>query len=389
MAGSTTLILGGGVGGIVTANTLRTLLPKEHRIALVSKTPSMHLGATQTWVMMGERQPRQVTRSFDALKRRGIDLYDSEVRRINAETREVVTENATLKRDFLVVALGADLNLGAIDGLDRAAESFYTMEGALKLREQLKAWKGGDLVFLNPRMPIKCPPAPYEAAMLIEHDLKRRGLRDQTRMSFYTIEPAPIPTAGPTMGTFVRGALAERNIALHTQKQLKSVDATRKLLTFADGSEVKYDLLIAVPPHEAPRVARDSGLARGGWIPVDPRTMKTSAPQVFALGDVTAVPLPGRYKPEAPLMLPKAAVFAEAQGRIVAGQIAAQVLGKEPKELFEGNGFCYLELGDHHAMVGEGNFYATPQPSITMQLPGMAAHDAKRKWVDDWMRANL
>jgi sulfide:quinone oxidoreductase len=390
MNGTTTLILGGGFGGIVAANTLRALLPKEHKIVLVDRRNSFHIGATQTWVMLGEKTPQQVSRSLDPLKQRGIEVVQTSVKSIDPSKREVVTENGTLRGDYLVIALGADLNMGAIEGLQQAAQTFYTLDGAVKLRDTLKDFSGGDVVFLNPRMPIKCPPAPYEAVMLLHHAFKMRGLLDKTRFSVYTVEPAPMPTAGPPMGQFISGLLKERTIALNTQKRVKSADASRRVVTFEDGSEARYDLLITVPPHEAPRAAKESGLTnQSGWIPVDGKTLKTAADRVYAVGDVTVVPLPGRYKPDAPLVLPKAGVFAEAHAKVVAGQIAAHVLGKDPADIFDGKGFCFIETGDQHAVRGDGNFYALPHPSISPRTPDVMQFQEKEAWVEKFMKTHL
>src|SRR5262245_46048542 len=135
MKGSKTLILGGGVGGIVTATTLRSILPKEHEITLVDKGMSFHLGLTKTWVMLGEKTPRQVTRSLDSLKKKGINLVRASVQRVDPAKREVVTSGGTLTADYLVIALGADLNMGAVEGLKDSAQTFYEMDGAVRLRD--------------------------------------------------------------------------------------------------------------------------------------------------------------------------------------------------------------------------------------------------------------
>ncbi|MDW8367514.1 MAG: FAD/NAD(P)-binding oxidoreductase, partial [Abditibacteriales bacterium] len=224
MNGTTTLILGGGSGGIVTAHTLRTLLPQEHKIVLVDKRNAFYIGATKTWVMMGMRTPQEVTRSLDALKRRGIEVMHTSVKSIDPAKREVVTGNGVLRGDYLVIALGADLNMGAVQGLEPAAHTFYTMDGAMRLRDTLKRFSGGHIVLLIPRVPIKCPPAPYEAVMLLHYAFKMSGLLGKTRLSVYTVEPAPMPTAGPEMGKFISGLLDERGIALHTSKRTQSVD---------------------------------------------------------------------------------------------------------------------------------------------------------------------
>ncbi len=384
-----TVILGGGVGGVVTANTLRSLLPREHEIVVIERNPLFHLGATHSWVMLGQKKLEEVTRRVDALRAKGITVLEEAVEKIDPARREVKTSKSTLAADYLVVALGAELNRGAVPGLDQA-ETFYTMDGAIQLGKVLKAFKGGELLILNPKMPIKCPPAPYEVAFLLDHEFTHSGLRDKTNLAVWTVEPIPMPTAGPKVGGIIKEELAKRKIAFNPQKKPKAVDGTKKVVSFEDGSEAKYDLLISVLPHEAPKVVRDAGLVNpSGWIPVDPKTLKTSADRVWAIGDVTTVPLPGRYKPDVPLALPKAAVFADAHGRVVAAQIAAHVEGKPCGEAFDGKGFCFVEFGGHHAMGGEGSFFDLPTPTVATKVPDLSQYEDKQKWVAGFLERNF
>lgn len=394
MKATTTLILGGGFGGIATANTLRQLLPAEHKIVLIEKTATFHLGTTLTWLMLGERTPEQVSQSRKALRQRGIEVVQTEVLGIEPAKRKVVTGQGTFQGDYLVLALGADLKMEQIEGLDQAAHTFYTMEGAIKLRDALREFKGGEVVLLIAGVPFKCPPAPYEAAMLLHDFFQKRGLRQQVRLSLYTAELTPMATAGPEMGQLIRAELDKRGIAFYPQKRVKSANAQRRLLSFEDGTEVPYDLLIAIPPHGAPRVVKESELTdQTGWVPVEPKTLEVRSAGdsecFYAIGDVTTVPLPGRFQPGVPLMLPKAGVFAEAQGKVVAAQIAAQLLGKEPTELFNGEGFCYIEMGGGIAMKAEGHFFNLPHPRMSLRPPDQAQAQEKRAWVDNWLKANL
>jgi len=388
---STTLIVGGGTGGIVAASTLRGLLPSNHRVVLLERQPDFHMGATKTWVMLGERTRQQVSARLDSLKRRGVDVMRTQVLRIDPAARSVRTRDGQLKGDFLVIALGADYRMEAVEGLARAAETFYTLDGAERLRPRLREFEGGDVVILIPRGPFKCPPAPYEGAFLLHHFFNLRGIGARTRIAVHTFEGAPMATAGPEVGGFIRDELQKRGIGCHPLQRTKSVDPARRTVLFEDGSEAKFDLLIAVPPHAAPEAVRDSGLTnQSGWIPADPKTLQMPGSEgCFAIGDVSVVPLPGRFKPDSPLVLPKAGVFATSQGRVVAGQIAARVLGRDPQDAFDGRGFCYVEMGDRHAMKGEGSFFDLPSPTMRKRVPDMTQLEEKHRWVQDWMRTYL
>jgi sulfide:quinone oxidoreductase len=295
--------------------------------------------------------------------------------------------------DYLVIALGADYDMSAIPGLGSTAHEFYTLEGAVRLCAALRVFSRGDLVVLVPRAPFKCPPAPYEAAMLMHHAFKEKGIRNDVRIALYTIEGAPMATAGAEMGRFMREQLASRSIDYHPAKKPSGIDGKRRAVQFEDGSEAHFDLLVSVPPHVAPKVVRDAGLtAPSGWIPADPGTLKVARDSafraVYAIGDVSVVPLPGRHKPDVPLVLPKAGTIADAQGRAVASQIAGEVLGK-PGETFGGAGTCYIETGGQQAVKGEGQFYVLPHPVMTATPPDQAQYEGKLAWIRDWLRANL
>jgi sulfide:quinone oxidoreductase len=392
MAGTKTVILGGGVGGIVLANALRARLPKEHKIILIERAPTFHMGAAKTWVMLGERNARQVSTPLSRLKRRGIDVVQATIRRIDVAERAAETDHGRFQGDFLVIALGADYAMDSVPGLSEAAHTFYTLSGSERMRSVWKEFDGGDVVVLISRAPFKCPPAPYEAAMLLQHDLQRRGLAGKARIHLYTLEGTPMATAGPEMGAYIRKSLEERGIGFHPLKRTRSVDAGRKVVTFEDGSEARYDLLVAVPPHVAPQCVRDSGLTNAaGWIPVDPKSLRlASGPDgVYAVGDVTVVPLPGRFKPDSPLVLPKAGVFAQGQALTVASHIAAEVEKKGAGEPYAGKGFCYIEVGDRHAVRGDGSFFELPHPKMTHGVPDLMQYEQKRQWVDDMVKENL
>ena len=386
-----TLILGGGFGGIASANTLRRLLPPEHQITVVERNPAFHVGAGKTWVMLGERTPEQISRPVTDLLERGVRLVPGRVQGLDLARGAVATDRGELRGDFLVLALGADLDPAGAPGLAEHAHTFYTVEGALRLKAALEAFGGGDVAIVIPKIPFKCPPAPYEAAMLLEHAFRARGLAEKVRLAVYTVEGAPMTTAGPEMGQLVREELSRRGIAFHPQRKAVRFDAGARRIVFEEGSDAACDLLIAIPPHEAPKVVRDAGLVGpSGWIPADPRTLRVvgaaGAAETYAIGDIAAVPLPGRFRPDAPLSLPKAGVFAEAQGKVVAHQIASRVLGTATAETFDGAGFCYLEVGGGKAMRAEGRFFEMPHPVMQRRSPDEAQLREKKEWVARQLR---
>ncbi|WIM06387.1 MAG: NAD(P)/FAD-dependent oxidoreductase [Candidatus Nitricoxidivorans perseverans] len=377
----TVLVLGAGLGGLVAAETLRKLLPPEDRVIAVDRTDRHYFPPSLLWMMVGDRQPEDFTRSLDRLSERGVELIRGDVTRIDPRRREVDVDGKTIAADALVIALGADYAPEAVPGLKEAGLDFYTMEGALAARDALDRFTGGRIVFMTASPLYKCPAAPYEAALLVEAFLQKRGLRGKTTLEFFAAEPQPMPVAGPDAGAALTGMLEARGIAYHPAHQVKEVDATGHRIVFANDVTAEFDLLLAVPPHRAPAVVRESGLTNeAGWIPLtDRHTMQTKFENVYAIGDVTMIPL-AMGKP-----LPKAGVFAHGQAETVAHNIAHAWTGKGEPRRFEGYGMCFIETGLGRAGIGKGNFYAEPLPQVALKPPGLLWHFGKILYEKYWL----
>jgi sulfide:quinone oxidoreductase len=202
----------------------------------------------------------------------------------------------------------------------------------------------------------------------------------------FTPEAQPMPVAGPVLGNAVRQMLEQRGITFHPSHKLTAVRGDARELLFEGLGPVSYDLLVVIPPHRAPALAREAGLANeSGWIPANPQTLAASHERVFAIGDVTTVPIPGRWKPDAPLMLPKAGVFAHGQGLVVAQRIADAIRGAVPKSTFSGDGFCMLEAGNHRAGVAFGDFFHQPAPDVQVKPVSRAWHLGKVLFENWWL----
>ena len=386
MGSNTILILGGGVGGLVTANELRKALPSENRIVLIEKNSEHAFAPSFLWLMVGDREPRQITRPVQDLLQPGVDLKHGEISGISSVDQTVEVDGESLSYDHLVIALGADLFPDAVVGLKESAHTFYSFEGAKKLRQALESFREGTVAVVVSAMPYKCPGAPYEGAMLIADYFRRLGLKDKVKVCFYTPEPQPMPVAGPELGKAVTEMLVSNGIACHPLHQLTSVDAQNGKLTFEGKEHVAYDLLVAIPPHKSPAVVKEAGLTNdAGWIPVNQETLETEHNNVYAIGDITSLPIPGRWKPDIPMMLPKAGVFAHAQAKVVVQRIVANINGKDSEAVFSGDGYCMLEAGKSVAGFAFGNFYAEPTPQVELRELSKTWHIGKVMFEKWWL----
>ncbi|MCK6582505.1 MAG: NAD(P)/FAD-dependent oxidoreductase [Anaerolineales bacterium] len=385
MSGKTILILGGGIGGLVAASELRRLLSDEHRVVLIEKNPRQTFQPSFLWLMTGDRQPQQITRDVRDLVRRGVEVILAEAQAIDLTNRRVQTGAQTLSYDYLIIALGAELNLGAIPGLSESAHTYYTFDGATKLYDTLRNFAGGKVAVVVSALPYKCPGAPHEGAMLIANLLRERGLKD-SEVHLFTPEPQPMPVAGPVLGDAVKQMLGDRGVAFHPLHKLIRVDSSTHKIAFEGQESFSYDLLVAIPPHHGSRLARESGMANeAGWIPVDRATLQTKHENVYAIGDATAISIPGRWKPDVPLMLPKAGVFAHAQAEVVARRITAEIAGAGGRDNFPGIGYCMLEAGESLAGFAYGNFFAEPSPQIELRNIGKPWHLGKVLFEQWWL----
>lgn len=376
----TALILGAGLGGLVVAERLRQRLPAGDRVIAVDRAHSHFFPPSLLWQMVGSRTPADFTRSYERLARRGVEMRHGAVTRIDPARRVAEIGGEPVQADALVIALGADYAPEIIPGLAQAGSNLYTPEGAAAIHRALEGFSGGRIVFLTAAPAYKCPAAPYEAALLADAYLRRRGVRERAQIAFYAAEPQPMVVAGPELGGAVRGMVEARGIAYHPGHQVTQVDGAAGRLTFADGNSAGFDLLFYVPAHRAPAVVREAGLTNeAGWIPVDRHSLETRFQGVFALGDVTVIPLKmGRP-------LPKAGVFAHGQAEVVAANIAHAWTGKGAPRRFQGEGMCFVETGNGRAGIGKGNFYAEPTPRVAMRSPSRLWHAGKILYEKYWL----
>ena len=379
-AAKTVLVLGGGVGGTIAARLMRKQLPPAHRIILVEREAQRVFAPSLLWLMVGTRQEQQISRSTASLAKAGIEIVRGQIERIDPHGRTVHVVGQDIVADYIVVALGAEFAPETVPGLAESGHNFYTLAGAQSLNRARADLRQGRLVVLVAGTPFKCPAAPYEAAMLLQADLRQRGLRESVGVDLYTPEPGPMPVAGPKVSAMVRQLVEGSGVHVHTEHAVAKVDSPGRTIHFKNGATAPFDLLAFVPPHRAPGVVQASGLtAESGWVAVDRGTLETKFPGVYAIGDVTGIPLV-TGKP-----LPKAGVFAHGEAKVVANNIVNAITGEGSPLAFDGHGECFIETGDGRAGFGSGNFFAEPAPQVRLRPPSLLLHLGKVAYEKYWL----
>ncbi|HEY1330766.1 MAG TPA: FAD/NAD(P)-binding oxidoreductase [Actinomycetota bacterium] len=345
------VVLGGGVGGTLTANLLSRALGRDAHITVVDPS-GMHVYQPGfLYVALGQANGRWLARDERTLLRSDVELAVERAERIDAAGRTVtLASGGSLPYDYLVLATGARLVPEQVPGMLEGAHHFYSLDAAQRLREALRGFTGGRILIGVAGIPYKCPPAPVEFAMMLEEYLRRKGIRRQSAVTLLspinralTVEPA---------SKLVEPLMRERGIDIATFFNAEAVDASAGSVTSLEGEKAEYDLLVLVPPHRGQPVIEESGLGdAGGWVRTDRATLGVDgADGMFALGDATNLPIS------------KSGSTAHFEAPVVASRIASLVRGTAPKANYGGRVMCFLETGGGRATALRFDYEHPPVP---------------------------
>ncbi len=333
------VILGGGSGGAVAAKRLaRWSHEGEVEVVLIDRNRYHEYRPSYLWVMTGKREPDQVRRELSILSERyGTKVVNAEVTAIDADAKRVETTAEGFDYDYLIVSLWAPSSSAATSSPGSRRPGSSTMPSPLAIT--CKSFDGGHVVVGVESWPYRCPPAPFEAAMMLRYLAEQRGVSERTDISVFHTWQKPMETFGPLMvdgfGRFLdaaRGRLRGRLRACRSRR-FQPRPALRRM-----GASLEYDLALVVPAHQAPEVIREAELvADGGYMDVSlPSMLSPTHPDVWGIGDVVA-PTIG---------LGMAGVFAHFQAEHVVTQILDRVRGTFVGELYNMVG----DLRDGHRL---------------------------------------
>lgn len=358
------VVLGGGVGGTLSANLVSKELSRDAEVTLVDPT-GMHVYQPGfLYVALGQANGRWLARDERTLLRKDVELVVEAAERVDPDEGTVrLSRGGTLPYDYLVTATGARLVPEQVPGLMEGAHDFYSLSGALRLREALRTFRGGRILVGIAGIPYKCPPAPVEFVLMLEEFLRKRGVRERSEITLlsplnraFTIEPA---------SKLVQPIMERRGIRLQTFFNVEAVDPSAGTVASLEGEEAEYDLLVLVPPHRGQSVIEGSGLGdAGGWVPTDRATLQHKEHErLFALGDATDLPIS------------KSGSTAHFEAPVVASRITSLIRGTAPKAAYSGRVMCFLETGGRRATVLRFDYERPPTPP----KPSLRWHSAK--WI--------
>ena len=358
------LVLGAGFAGLELAARLSDSLAGEVRVTLVDKNDAFSFGYSKLDVLFGRRAMSDVLLPYDEISREGVEFRHERVTSIDPESRRVTTEGGAYDADILVIAMGADYDFAATPGFEEGGYEYYSLAGAERLHDALPEFESGTILIGILGHPFKCPPAPFEGALLLHDHLVSRGIRDAAEIRVIGPMSAPVPIT-MELSQSILGALGERGIEYVANQHITELDPGAKALRLESGDSIAYDLFVGIPVHRVPEVVASSGLAVDGWIPVDRANLTTRFADVYAVGDVAAAGTA------------KAGVFAESAAAVVADDIVARLTGGDRPRPWDGAGSCYIEFGGGAVGKIEASFLGGPAP--TAQLVGPSPEFAADK----------
>ena len=371
-------VVGGGSGGTIVANRLAENLRPEleagdARIVVLNDTSHQLYKPATLYMAFGRSELSEVKRPVGDLLDPRIDFRQKRAISIDPDSKQLgLASGETCDYDYAVLTTGSKLNMAGIPGLKEAGHHFYGPEGSEELREELANFESGHLVVSVMGVPHMCPVAPMEFSFLADDWFRKRGLRDDVKIT-YTYPANDIFGLEP-IANWARPLMEERDIKTETLFNPEKIDPEEKVIHTVEGTEMEFDLLVAIPPHEGAELVKSADLGDGEWIETDKHTLEaTRAEDVYAIGDAADVPTS------------KAGSVAHYESGVVADRIASQARGRTPSARYDGKTICFIDGvdGDKATFI---NFKYGEEPDLPRE--SKLIHWAKHSYNEAyWLTA--
>ena len=349
----TIAIVGGGSGGVSTANHLAYKLREqvkvgEVKIILVEGSQSHYYQPGFLEIPFDLMTPSSTYKPVSRMLADGIMLVPEFATALDLKNRVVRTDRQSINYDFLVIATGARYDYDSIPGLKQGTNNFYSLDSAVEFKKKLNSFKSGRIVVGVSSMPYKCTPAPLEAVFMLNDYFTWRGIRDKVEIQY--VYPMPMAFPDPGISDIALKMFDEKRIKSNLGFQIKVVDVAKKELVSQKDDRIAYDLALIVPPHRGNRLLESTGAAdQMGWVQVDGYTLNVKGYEnAYAIGDATN------------LQVSKAGSVADAEAIVVSDRIAQSVLGEDPVATYDGSGGALMLTGMGKASMITSSYTQKP-----------------------------
>ncbi len=358
------VILGAGCAGSMVANKLRKALNQEEwSITIIDQDDKHVYQPGLLFIPFGIYKAEDVVRSRSEFIPKGVNFVIDEIVAIDTDNQRVETTAGDYEYDKIIVCTGVSLAPdeipGLMEGWQKTAFDFYTLEGAVNLGRAMREFKSGKLILNIAEFPFKCPVAPLEFVYLADAYFTERGLRDQIEIRLVT--PLPGAFTKPKASAFFTQLMEQKNIKTTANYDLAEVDCKNKKIISAGDEEIEYDLLVSIPPNVGARYLVKSGVAMDeiGYIKTNNHTLKAeNFDNMYVLGDTTTLPTS------------KAGSVAHFSAEVMVENFMREISGEPLREDFDGHANCFIETGFDKAALIDFNYKYEPLPG-KFPLPGL------------------
>ncbi len=359
------VILGAGTGGTIMANKLRkTLSRDEWEITIVDNDKTHYYQPGFLFIPFGIYNRDDVIKPKADFIPSGVKMIFQSIDKIEPENNRVLLEGGqVLNYDYMILATGTNIDPDETPGLKgelwrKQIFDFYTLDGAVALREFFRDWEGGNLVINIAEQPIKCPVAPLEFSFLADAYFTEIGIRDKVNISYVT--PLPGAFTKPKASKMLGELMEEKNIRVIPDFYLEKVDTENKVIQSYDEQKIPFDVLSIIPTNKGSALVERSGMGDDlNFVPTDKYTLRSrNYENIFVLGDASDIPTS------------KAGSVVHFASDVVYENLLSAIEGRELKAKFDGHSNCYIETGFGKGSIIDFNYDTEPLPG-TFPLPGI------------------
>jgi len=347
------LVIGGGIGGTMTANSLVNkfypeILSGEIEIMMLSDSPNHEYKPANMYVAFNAYHPHELIRKQRSLLRPEIVFHVDPVEGFEFEQNRVCCKSGKrYEYEYLVISTGCVPSPERIEGLKESGDHFYQTRPAQQLAHKLRTIKEGRIFITvnfpkTPNVPHQCGIAPIETTLMLDEYLHKRGVRDQIEIIY----------SYPTVSQRLRNCLflqqptcdvlptifESRDIKYQRSFTLDKVDPDAKIAYSEEGESQEFDILMATPPIRAVDAVLNSGKSKAqnneGWLPTDFETLKMhGADNVYVMGDTVDLPIS------------KAGGTCHNQSPIIVENIASEIRRGYTSAIYDGKVQAVAQMG--------------------------------------------
>ena len=307
------------------------------------------------FIALNEKEPNHFIRNQSDIAHRNVQLIEDEIVKIDVENKTLKSNTHQYNYDYLVISTGAVPDFDSVPGLKEGADDFYTLDGAIKLRDKISNFKKGTIL-ITVDVPHKCPVAPVELVLMLDDYFRKLGNRKDVTLK-YTYPIGRVHSLQP-VADWAQPQFEKQGIEYETYFNLEEVKPEEKLAVTMDGEEHPFDILISVPAHKGADVVIQSQLGdESGFIETDRYTLKmVGQDDVYVIGDATNLPIS------------KAGSTAHYQSETLVKNLVNRLRNLPETARYNGKVACFLESSLEEASMITFDYQNPPNPAEPSDL---------------------